>query len=94
MQFTSYIRKTQFTSYTSGCKIVKWMQKSQVHRDRHDEDLAEFGKNATLIMIFLPHYEWAENNKLFNSYSYCCLSTVCCEERMGLRTKFYCNQIK
>ena len=25
-------------------------------------DLAEFGKNATQIMIFLPHYMWAENN--------------------------------
>ena len=26
-------------------------------------DLAEFGKKATQIMIFLPHYMWAENNK-------------------------------
>ena len=25
-------------------------------------DLAKFGKNATKIMIFLPHYMWAENN--------------------------------
>ena len=23
----------------------------------------EFGKNATQIMIFLPHYMWAENYK-------------------------------
>ena len=31
--------------------------------DRHDGDLEEFGKkNATQIMIFLPHYTWAENN--------------------------------
>ena len=27
-------------------------------------DLVEFGKkNATQIMIFLPHYMWAENKK-------------------------------
>ena len=27
-------------------------------------DLAEFGrKNATQIMIFFPHYMWAENEK-------------------------------
>ena len=25
-------------------------------------DLAEFGKNASQIMIFFPHYMWAENN--------------------------------
>ena len=25
-------------------------------------DLGEFEKNATQIMIFLPHYMWAENN--------------------------------
>ena len=28
-------------------------------------DLAEFAKkNATQIMIFLPHYMWAENNEI------------------------------
>ena len=32
-------------------------------------DLAEFGKNATQIMIFLPHYMWAENNKGAGSLS-------------------------
>ena len=26
-------------------------------------DLAHFGKNATQIIIFLPHYLWAANNK-------------------------------
>ena len=30
-------------------------------------DLAEFGKkNASQIMIFLPDYMWAENNKSFS----------------------------
>ena len=27
-------------------------------------DLAEFGKNSTQNMIFLPHHMWAENNEL------------------------------
>ena len=31
-------------------------------------DLAESGKNATQIMIFLPHYMWAKKN-LFEAYS-------------------------
>ena len=26
-----------------------------------DGDLAKFGKNLTQIMIFLPHFMWAEN---------------------------------
>ena len=26
-------------------------------------DLAEFGKKPTQIMIFVPHYMWAENKK-------------------------------
>ena len=26
-------------------------------------DFAEFGKNASQIIIFLPHFMWAENNK-------------------------------
>ena len=26
-------------------------------------DLAEFVKNSSHIMIFLPHYMWAENNE-------------------------------
>ena len=29
-------------------------------------DLAECGKKATLFMIFLPHYMWAEKNKKAN----------------------------
>ena len=33
-------------------------------------DLTEFGKqNATQIMIFLPNYMWAENNKMLLPYS-------------------------
>ena len=31
--------------------------------------MAEFGKNATQIMIFLPHYMWAENDNDDNSYN-------------------------
>ena len=36
------------------------------------EDLAEIGRTATQIMIFLPHHTWAENNNdqvLFCYYS-------------------------
>ena len=34
-------------------------------------DLAEFGKNSQ-IMIFLPHFMWAENNKnRKHVYEYC-----------------------
>ena len=43
---------------------------SEVDGDRGD--LAEFGKkNATQVMILLPHYMWAENNKVLEVFKFC-----------------------
>ena len=36
--------------------------------DLHGEDLAEFGKNVTQIMILLPRYMWAENNNVWQKF--------------------------